>query len=91
MINTIFNFTELKPEANPKWTALSEILLEIRHDSATRKKECAEKILILTQDSRTCGQLKNYLTMGGKEYLLYEAMKKLKLGKMQNVIKGETR
>ncbi|XP_031784580.1 DNA repair endonuclease XPF isoform X2 [Nasonia vitripennis] len=81
---------DFKPEPNPKWTALSETLLEISHDSAKKKKESAEKILILTQDSRTCGQLKNYLTMGAKEYLLFETMKKLKPDKIQNLKKPET-
>lgn len=81
----------MKPEPNPKWLALSEVLLEIRHDSAKKKKDNVEKILILTQDSRTCGQLKNYLTMGAKEYLLFETMKKLKPNKIQNTKKPETR
>ena len=81
----------MKPEPNPKWVALSEILLEIRRDSAKKKTDTPEKILILTQDSRTCTQLKNYLTMGAKEYLLFETMKKLKPDKIQNAKKAETR
>lgn len=55
-----------------------------------KKKDSAEKILVLTQDSRTCGQLKNYLTMGAKEYLLFETMKKLKPDRIQNLKKSET-
>lgn len=57
---------------------------------AKKKKDDAEKILILTQESRTCGQLKNFLTMGGKEFLLYEAMKKLKPKNIQTSNKPES-
>ncbi|CAB0034499.1 unnamed protein product [Trichogramma brassicae] len=81
---------DLKPEPNPKWTALSEILLEIETDSAKNKKnKIVPKILILTRDGKTCRQLNNYLTMGSKEYLLYEAMKKLKPDKIQAAKKPE--
>ncbi|XP_058796659.1 DNA repair endonuclease XPF [Phymastichus coffea] len=81
---------DLQPEPNPKWTALTEVIMEIRHDMAKKKKDDAEKILILTQDSRTCSQLKNLLTMGGKEYLLYEAMKHLKPKTIQTGKKPES-
>ncbi|XP_017761721.1 PREDICTED: DNA repair endonuclease XPF [Eufriesea mexicana] len=69
---------ELKPETTPKWTALREVLLEIQNDS--KKKENnknIEKVLILVHDRNICYQLRNYLTMGANEYLLYEAMRKL--------------
>ncbi|KAJ8664216.1 hypothetical protein QAD02_005253 [Eretmocerus hayati] len=79
----------LKPEPIPKWAALSEVLKEISHECAKKQDESVEKILILTQDSRTCNQLKNYLTMGGKEYLLYMTMRKLKPNKIQNQKKPE--
>ncbi|XP_023245287.1 LOW QUALITY PROTEIN: DNA repair endonuclease XPF-like [Copidosoma floridanum] len=68
----------MKPELDPKWSALTEILSEIGYDINKSKSKAPEKILVLTQDTRTCAQLKNCLTMGAKEYLLYEAMKKLK-------------
>lgn len=68
---------ELKPEATPKWTALTEVLLEIQNDSKKNDDKSAEKILILVHDRNICYQLRNYLTMGANEYLLYEALKKL--------------
>ncbi|XP_076647013.1 DNA repair endonuclease XPF mei-9 isoform X1 [Halictus rubicundus] len=76
---------ELKPEPNPKWAALTEILLEIQNQIKTRKDgENVEKILVLVHDSNTCRQLKNYLIMGPNEYLLYESMKKLSQKEIQN-------
>ena len=81
---------DLNPEPNPKWTALTEVLLEIRQDNAKHSQD-VPKILILTRDGRTCSQLKNFLTMGAKEYLLYEAMKKIKLDKIQSSKKSESR
>ncbi|KAI4498440.1 hypothetical protein M0802_006375 [Mischocyttarus mexicanus] len=84
---------ELKPEPNPKWVALSEVLLEIQRD---KKKdddnENPEKILILVHDSQTCYQLKNYLTVGANEFLLNEARKKLRndnLPKSNNTIEND--
>lgn len=85
---------ELKPEPNPKWIALSEVLLEIQRD---KKKDDAdndspEKILILVHDSQTCYQLKNYLTIGANEYLLSEARKKLRndnLPKSNNIVDND--
>nr|XP_003705895.2 PREDICTED: DNA repair endonuclease XPF [Megachile rotundata] len=68
---------EIKPEITPKWTALSEVLLEIQHQNKKKINKENEKILILVHDRNLCYQLKNYLIMGANEYLLYEAMKKL--------------
>ncbi|KZC10170.1 DNA repair endonuclease XPF [Dufourea novaeangliae] len=69
---------ELKPEANPKWTALTEVLLEIQHQNKKKGNSGdVEKILVLVHDRNICYQLRNYLTMGSDKYLLYEAMKKL--------------
>ncbi|XP_025602155.2 DNA repair endonuclease XPF [Athalia rosae] len=72
---------ELTPEGSPKWTALSEILKEIQDDINLKKDDSDEvrKVLILVQDRLTCNQLKSYLTMGTREYLLYKAMTRLKL------------
>ncbi|XP_033212535.1 DNA repair endonuclease XPF isoform X1 [Belonocnema kinseyi] len=71
---------ELKPEANPKWEALSEILSEIhRADAKTRKEnDPTPKILIFTQDYSMCTQVKNFLTLGGEEYLRRTASRKFK-------------
>ncbi|CAK9810363.1 DNA repair endonuclease XPF [Anthophora quadrimaculata] len=74
---------ELKPEANPKWTALTEVLLEIDNDNKKKADKNVEKILILVQNRNICYQLRNYLTMGSNEYLLYEAMKKLSYKEIQ--------
>ncbi|XP_050576570.1 DNA repair endonuclease XPF isoform X1 [Bombus affinis] len=69
---------EIKPEATPKWTALTEVLLEIENDNKKNKNnKNAEKVLILVHDRNICYQLRNYLTMGANKYLLYEAIKKL--------------
>lgn len=69
---------ELKPEPNPKWLALSEVLFEIQEQRRKKKdNENIDKVLILVHDNNICRQLKNYLTMGANEYLLYEALKKL--------------
>lgn len=74
---------ELKPEPNPKWKALSEVMLEIQEQKRMGKNdENVEKVLVLVHDNRTCCQLKNYLTMGA-EYLLREASRKLSHTKEQ--------
>ncbi|XP_076231477.1 DNA repair endonuclease XPF mei-9 isoform X1 [Calliopsis andreniformis] len=76
--NRVYNEKdELKPEANPKWTALSEVLSEIQHQCKKAENGDPEKILIVVHDRNICYQLRNYLTMGPNEYLRYEAMKKL--------------
>ncbi|XP_015186629.1 PREDICTED: DNA repair endonuclease XPF isoform X2 [Polistes dominula] len=71
---------ELKPEPSPKWIALTEVLLEIQRNKNKEDPDddSPEKILILVQDSQTCYQLKNYLTIGANEYLLNEAHRKLR-------------
>ncbi|XP_071565965.1 DNA repair endonuclease XPF [Temnothorax nylanderi] len=75
---------ELKPEPNPKWEALSEVLSEIQEQKHKKKDyENIDKVLILVHDNNICHQLKNYLTMGANEYLLYEALKKLSHNKEQ--------
>lgn len=75
---------ELKPEPNPKWEALSEVLFEIQEQKHKKKDyKNIDKVLILVHDNNICRQLKNYLTMGANEYLLYEALKKLSHSKEQ--------
>ncbi|XP_012218802.1 DNA repair endonuclease XPF [Linepithema humile] len=75
---------ELKPEPNPKWLALSEVLFEIQEQKRKKKdNENIDKVLILGHDNNICHQIKNYLTMGANEYLLYEALKKLSHNKEQ--------
>jgi DNA excision repair protein ERCC-4 len=54
------------PEINPKWTTLFDVLTEInghllKNNSAS---EGQETVLILTEDRRTCYQLKQFLTLG---------------------------
>ncbi|XP_020281902.1 DNA repair endonuclease XPF [Pseudomyrmex gracilis] len=69
---------ELKPEPNPKWLALSEVLLEIQEQKRKKRdNKNVDKVLVLVHDNNICRQLKNYLTMGANKYLLYEALKKL--------------
>lgn len=71
---------ELKPEFNPKWEALSEIVTEIhRNDAKSRKSDDPPpKILILTQDFTMCKQVKDFLTQGGEDYLSNLSKRKLK-------------
>ncbi|XP_017797477.1 PREDICTED: DNA repair endonuclease XPF [Habropoda laboriosa] len=76
---------ELKPEANPKWTALTEVLLEIDNDNKKKADRNVEKIFILVHNRNICYQLRNCLTMGCSEYLLYEAMKKLSHKEVQKL------
>ena len=77
---------------NPKWEALTEILSEIhRRDAKTRKEtDPTPKILIFTQDFSMCTQVKNFLTLGGEEYLRREAKKKFK-NKNQPAKKSESK
>lgn len=74
------NQNELFPEPCPKWKALSEILKEVQihMTKIDHEFETSKQVLVLTYDGRTCAQLRNYLTMGASEYLLWEAMKCLK-------------
>lgn len=75
---------EIKPEPNPKWIALSQVLSEIQEQKLKKKNsENVDKVLILVHDNNICGQLKNFLTMGANKYLLYEALKKLSHNKEQ--------
>lgn len=75
---------ELKPEPNPKWIALSQVLSEIQEQKLKKKdSENVDKVLILVHDNNICRQLKNFLTMGANKYLFYEALKKLSHNKEQ--------
>ncbi|XP_005177411.2 DNA repair endonuclease XPF [Musca domestica] len=80
---------EFDPEHCPKWKFLSEILkVEIPADMKRTKPNSYDppKVLILCQDSRTCYQLKQYLTQSGERYLLYTAMREqIPVGKLSNV------
>ncbi|GLH07493.1 DNA repair endonuclease XPF [Gryllus bimaculatus] len=58
----------LNPEVCPKWTVLTEVLVEINKQS----KECGrkgEKTLILVPDKKTCEQIKQLLTLGAHNLL----------------------
>ncbi|XP_073834660.1 DNA repair endonuclease XPF-like [Musca autumnalis] len=80
---------EFDPEHCPKWKFLSEILkVEIPADMKRTKPDSYDppKVLILCQDSRTCYQLKQYLTQSGERYLLYTAMREqIPVGKLGKV------
>ncbi|XP_051174347.1 DNA repair endonuclease XPF [Leptopilina boulardi] len=85
------NNNELKPELNPKWEALSEIITEIHRNDGKNRKTNDEppKILILTQDFSMCTQVKNFLTLGGNDYLHRLAGRKLKNNKNLSMKKTE--
>ncbi|XP_074643083.1 DNA repair endonuclease XPF-like isoform X2 [Tubulanus polymorphus] len=62
-------------EECPKWQVLSDILKEIREENDSCGPELGQgSVLIAADDDRTCNQIKEYLTSGGKELLnrLYE-------------------
>uniref|UniRef100_A0A1A9ZVD3 DNA repair endonuclease XPF n=1 Tax=Glossina pallidipes TaxID=7398 RepID=A0A1A9ZVD3_GLOPL len=77
---------EFEPEPCPKWKYLSEILkVEIPGDMkrSEANKLTQPKVLIFCQDTRTCYQLKQYLTQSGEQYLLYVAMRhQIPIGKL---------
>ncbi|XP_066585729.1 DNA repair endonuclease XPF-like isoform X2 [Prorops nasuta] len=75
----IYNIkNELKPEMNPKWSALSEIIQEVKRDHSEQfEPGHPKKILILVRDNNTCRQIKNYLTRGANEFLRDEVLRKL--------------
>uniref|UniRef100_A0A1B0FGJ6 DNA repair endonuclease XPF n=1 Tax=Glossina morsitans morsitans TaxID=37546 RepID=A0A1B0FGJ6_GLOMM len=77
---------EFEPEPCPKWKYLSEILkVEIPGDMkrSETNKLTQPKVLIFCQDTRTCYQLKQYLTQSGEQYLLYVAMRhQIPIGKL---------
>ncbi|XP_013114075.1 DNA repair endonuclease XPF [Stomoxys calcitrans] len=83
----VFNgLGEFEPEPCPKWKYLSEILkVEIPADMKRTKPDCYDppKVLILCQDTRTCYQLKQFLTQSGERYLLYTALRQqIPVGKL---------
>ena len=59
-------------EENPKWTALHEVIKEIRQEITDRQIEEASSIktLIVAEDDRTCYQLRQILDLGSHKYLL---------------------
>uniref|UniRef100_A0A0K8UYR4 DNA repair endonuclease XPF n=1 Tax=Bactrocera latifrons TaxID=174628 RepID=A0A0K8UYR4_BACLA len=77
---------EFEPEPCPKWQHLAEILkVEIPADMKRSHPDCLEppKVLILCQDTRTCFQLRQFLTQGGERFLLYAAMQhEIPIGKL---------
>lgn len=70
--NSIFFSAEPVLEENPKWTALHEVVKEIRQEIADRQIEEASSIktLIVAEDDRTCYQLRQILDLGSHKYLL---------------------
>ncbi|XP_077291121.1 DNA repair endonuclease XPF-like [Arctopsyche grandis] len=76
--NRVFNSKqEFEPEFSSKWKCITEILtVEIPADQKRLKNsERNIKILILCQDTKTCLQLKDYLTMGPQKCLYYSAIR----------------
>lgn len=67
---------------------MAEILkVEIPGDMKRSKPDSLEppKVLILCQDTRTCYQLKQFLTQDGERYLLYTAMRhQIPIGKLSS-------
>ncbi|XP_076856443.1 DNA repair endonuclease XPF [Brachyhypopomus gauderio] len=59
---------ELVLERNPKWEALSEVLLEIEKENSSSEHEPGH-VLICASDDRTCAQLKEYIQRGADSLL----------------------
>lgn len=77
MLLFCFIFTEFEPESYSKWKYLSEILtFEIPEERKKYYKNSqSSKILILCNDSRTCKQLNQYLTMGSQAFMYLSALR----------------
>ncbi|CAE1245383.1 ERCC4 [Acanthosepion pharaonis] len=57
-------------EEPPKWTALSEILAEIKEENSKPDPEFGTgRVLIVAEDDRTCNQLKEFLCEGAQNVL----------------------
>lgn len=60
-------------EENPKWTEIGNILKEIKEELKTagvsKDSLPSEKVLVVTRDERTAGQVRDYLTMGSDQVL----------------------
>lgn len=65
---------EIEPllEENPKWTALKEVMKEIQSeiDSRPEGELPSYKTLIVTDDDRTCLQLRQILQTSSRQFLL---------------------
>nr|CAG4640726.1 EOG090X03DI [Eulimnadia texana] len=60
-------------EENPKWTALVEVVKEIRTELASLSEDLKvppPKALVVAKDDRTCHQLRQVLEKGSREFLL---------------------
>ena len=60
-------------EQNPKWTALLEVVKEIRLELEKEENDPllpTTKTLIVAEDDRTCHQLRSILETGTTEFLL---------------------
>ena len=62
--SAIFYFPILEPELEecPKWTALVEVLEEIKQENEERQKDGKDddpgRVLVAAADDRTCNQIK---------------------------------
>ena len=61
---------ELNLEENPKWTLLLEVLDEIERENGPTGTTEPGRILIAVRDERTCRQVQEYLSLGGKTMLM---------------------
>ena len=63
-----FPCTDLALEECPKWSALCEVLEEIREENSA----CDDpgRVLVAAADDRTCSQLKEVLCEGGRSLLM---------------------
>lgn len=95
MCSFLVPVAEFEPEPCPKWQPLSELLTQDIPGDMRRRRGAAHleapKVLILCQDSRTCYQLKQYLTQGGARFLLQQAMQhEVPVGKLSERLSRDT-
>ncbi|XP_065570144.1 DNA repair endonuclease XPF-like [Artemia franciscana] len=70
-------------EENPKWTALGDVLKEVRDEDKEKREEERCRVLIVAENERTCNQIKEFLDVGARN-LLMRLFKKVFLKKQSN-------
>ncbi|KAF4523777.1 hypothetical protein B566_EDAN009009 [Ephemera danica] len=79
-----------EPEVNPKWTTLFDVLTEINGNLRKQPEgNQNETVLILTEERRTCHQLKQFLTLGASSVLAKLTKAVLGLKNMPTTVAGE--
>lgn len=77
---------KLMLEEQPKWQMFKEILDEIDKEiSSNTNNSSPGPILVLVREDRTCWQLQDYLTLGGRK-MLKESFKKYLLRKRHRML-----